>query len=286
MKNKNTGNTIIKSASEMRAYAAAAKARGGSVGLVPTMGALHDGHLSLVRAAAAENDVVVVSIFVNPIQFDDPDDLALYPETLTSDAAMAFGAGADAVFAPGAGEMYPEGFSTYVDMTGVSEQLCGAARPSHFRGVLTVVCKLFGVCSPDKAYFGEKDAQQLAVVRKMTSELCMNVTIIGCPTVREEDGLAMSSRNARLSGDERIAARCLYRALEEASRLFDTGETAAAALSARLLGVLESEPLVRVDYAEIVDPETFMPTAAVRKGDLMALAVYVGDTRLIDNRRL
>ena len=286
MKTADSEQTIIHSVAKMRVYAADAAARGERIGLVPTMGALHEGHLSLIRLSAAENDITIVSIFVNPIQFDDPDDLASYPGTLAVDAAQAFGAGACVVFAPNANEMYPEGFSTYVDMTGISEQLCGVSRPSHFRGVLTVVSKLFGICMPAMAYFGEKDAQQLAVVRKMASELCMNVTIRGCPTIREDDGLAMSSRNAHLSVGERAAARCLYRALEEAGALFEAGETAVDILAAKLRSVLESEPLARIDYAEIVDPLTFMPPKTARGGDLMALAVFVGDTRLIDNRRL
>jgi len=270
----------------MRAYAADARARGEQTGLVPTMGALHEGHLSLIRLAKAENDIVVVSVFVNPIQFDDPIDLTTYPKTLRTDVESSFGVGTDVVFAPSAEEMYPAGFSTHIDMTGVSEKLCGASRASHFRGVLTVVGKLFGICMPDFAYFGEKDAQQLAVVRKMAAELCMNVTIRGCPTIREEDGLAMSSRNARLAEDERLAARCLNRALEAASALFETGETSPDALISAITGVVESEPLARVDYVKIVDPLSFEAVADARKGDLMALAVYIGDIRLIDNRRL
>jgi len=282
----NREKTIINSLSEMRAYAAEAKARGERIGLVPTMGALHEGHLSLIRLSAAENDLTIVSVFVNPIQFDDPNDFETYPETLEKDAAAAFGAGARVVFAPTAGEMYPENFSTYIDMTGVSEQLCGASRSSHFRGVLTVVGKLFGVCMPDTAYFGEKDAQQLAVVRKMASELCMNVTIRGCPTIREGDGLAMSSRNARLSAEERAAARCLFKALGEASELFGAGETSSEVLRGVIRKAIEGEPLTRIDYVEIVDPLTFEAVSNARKGDLITLAVYIGETRLIDNLRL
>ncbi|MCL1895733.1 MAG: pantoate--beta-alanine ligase [Clostridiales bacterium] len=270
----------------MRGIASRARARGQSTGLVPTMGALHEGHLSLVRRAAAENSLTVVSVFVNPIQFDDQEDLASYPGTLADDAEAAFSAGADIVFAPSAKEMYPEGFSTYVDMTGVSGRLCGASRASHFRGVLTVVSKLFGICMPDRAYFGEKDAQQLAVVQKMAAELCMNVEVIGCPTVREGDGLAMSSRNARLSAQERASARCLYRALCEAKACFSSGETDAGALTATLRAVIEKETLPRIDYVEIVDPFTFEAVPVAREGDLIALAVYFGETRLIDNMRL
>ena len=270
----------------MRAYSAEMKARGERIGLVPTMGALHEGHLSLIELAGAENDIVIVSVFVNPIQFDDPDDLLSYPGTLNDDAEASFAAGANVVFAPNAAEMYPENFSTYIDMTGVSEELCGASRSSHFRGVCTVVGKLFGICIPNTAYFGEKDAQQLAVVRKMVAELCMNVTIRGCPTIREEDGLAMSSRNARLSADERAAAQCLFLALEEAGALFNAGETSSEALIDVMRFSIESELLSRIDYIEIVDPKTFKPVSVARFGDLMVLAVYIGDTRLIDNRRL
>ena len=279
-------NTIIHSVAEMRAFAADARAKGEQLGLVPTMGALHEGHLSLIRLAASENDIVIVSVFVNPIQFNDPDDLAAYPKTLDTDAALSFQAGADVVFAPNAAEMYPDGFSTFIDMTGVSEQLCGASRESHFRGVLTVVGKLFGICMPDMAYFGEKDAQQLAVVRKMTSELSMNVTIRGCPTIREEDGLAMSSRNVRLADEERIAARCLYHALDEACALFRDGETSIDVIKSILHSIIEGEPIARIDYIEIVDPLSFKPVTEAGKGDLIMLAVYIGGTRLIDNMRL
>ena len=277
---------VIHSVAEMRAYTAETKARGQKIGLVPTMGALHEGHLSLIRRAVTENDITIVSVFVNPIQFDDPKDFAAYPKTLESDAKAAFGAGANVVFAPCASDMYPEGFSTFIDMTGPSEQLCGAFRPSHFRGVLTVLGKLFGLCRPDAAYLGEKDAQQLAVVRKMATELCMNVIITGCPTVREKDGLAMSSRNVRLAADERLASRCIFRALHEAAALFASGETSADKLVAAMLCVLGMEPLARVDYAKVVDPFTFLETPVARKDDIVALAVYIGETRLIDNLRL
>jgi len=283
---KKTNQIIIHDIPEMRAYAAGARARGEQIGLIPTMGALHEGHLSLIRLAASENDIVIVSDFVNPIQFDDPGDFSAYPKTPEADAEASFVAGADVFFAPSADQMYPEGFSTYIDMTGISERLCGASRSSHFRGVLTVVGKLFGICMPDLAYFGEKDAQQLAIVRKMADELCMNVSIRGCPTVREEDGLAMSSRNTRLSPDGRTAARCLYRALEEGYNLFNNGESSADVLSEAIRGIIENEPLARIDYADIVDPVTFEAVSSARKGDLMILAVFIGAVRLIDNRHL
>ena len=282
-----TGNTnIIHTVEEMRAFALKAKARGKKIGLVPTMGALHEGHLSLIRLAALENDIVIVSIFVNPIQFDDPNDFSSYPKTLKADAEASTGAGAGVLFVPSADEIYPDGHSTFIDMTGLSEQLCGASRPSHFRGVLTVVGKLFGICLPDFAYFGEKDAQQLAVVRKMTAELNMNVEIRGCPTIREEDGLAMSSRNGRLSADERTAARCLNLSLKETSALFNAGETSSDILKAALRSAIDKEPLACIEYADIVDPLTFEPVSAARKGDLLAVAAYIGDVRLIDNQSL
>lgn len=277
---------IVHNIEEMRMYIKAARGRGECIGFVPTMGALHEGHLSLVRRAAEETDTIVLSIFVNPIQFDDPNDLSAYPQTLASDAETAFGAGADVVFAPGVKDMYPDGFSTFVDMTGPSDKLCGASRLSHFRGVLTVVAKLFGICMPHKAYFGEKDSQQLAVVTKMVNELCMNVTIVPCPTVRESDGLAMSSRNARLSQDERAAAICLHKALSEAATLFEKGEKDAEKLRSAISAAVSAEPLARIDYADVVDPLSFDAIETARAGDIMALAVFIGDTRLIDNRRL
>jgi len=277
---------LISRVDEMSIFADAAREAHTELGLVPTMGALHEGHLSLIRRAARENALTVVSIFVNPIQFDNPDDLAAYPVTLEDDMKLAFASGADVVFAPSAAEMYPEGFSTFVDMTGISERLCGASRKSHFKGVLTVVNKLFCICQPTRAYFGEKDAQQLAVVRKMVSDLCMNLEIIGCPTVREKDGLAMSSRNKRLSAEERKAAVCLFRALTEAGSLFGKGERSPEKFVSAMLGVLKKEPLARVDYAELVDPDTFEPTKDVQAGDILMLAVFVGGVRLIDNSRL
>lgn len=286
MTKENKDQIIIRTVSDMQTYARAARLRGESIGLVPTMGALHAGHLSLVRRARAENGKAIVSVFANPMQFDDPGDLARYPATLDADARAAFGAGADAIFAPGEREMYPEGFSTFVDMTGISDRLCGASRPSHFRGVLTVVTKLFGICAPDRAYFGEKDAQQLAIVKKMASELCLNVEIIGCPTVREADGLAMSSRNARLGADERISARCLFRALNEGKAIFESGEADPGVLASHIRSILEAEPRARIDYVGIVDPLTFETAPSVRAGNLIALAVYIGDTRLVDNAKL
>ena len=281
---KNT--IIIHTTEEMRAFSAEAKAQNSTLGLVPTMGALHAGHLSLIKRSVSENDLTVVSIFVNPIQFDDKADLAAYPNTLSSDSDLASLEGTDVIFAPAADHMYPEGFSTYVDMTGISEKLCGLSRESHFKGVLTVVNKLFNICDPDRAYFGEKDMQQLLVVEKMVSELCMDIEIVRCPTVREEDGLAMSSRNKRLSNEERKAAGFLYRALTAAKALFGDGEKSPAKLTLAMQNILNKEPLIRIDYAELVGSADFETPETAKAGGLLMLAVYIGDVRLIDNMRL
>ena len=277
---------LIHDIEEMAVYASEIRMRGDDIGLVPTMGALHQGHLSLIKKAAAENEITIVSVFVNPIQFDSETDLALYPKTLETDAEAAFSSGADVVFAPSKDRMYPEGFSTFVDMTGLTEKLCGASREAHFRGVLTVVNKLFGICQPTRAYFGEKDAQQLAAVRKMAVELNMRIRIIGCPTVREEDGLAMSSRNTRLSAEDRKTARALYRALSLVKDSFISGNRDAGSLYKVLADEIGAAPSARLDYAEIVDPLTFEPVMTASEGDLVMLAVYIGDVRLIDNIKL
>ena len=277
---------LIRGIDEMRVFPAEAKARKPGLGLVPTMGALHDGHLSLIRRSASENELTIVSIFVNPIQFNDAADLASYPNTLSADIDLASEAGADVIFAPFAEEMYPEGFSTYVDMTGIAEKLCGASRESHFKGVLTVVNKLFCIIRPERAYFGEKDIQQLTIVRKMVSDLCMNIEIVECPTVRESDGLAMSSRNKRLGPEERIAARSVFRALTASKALYDAGEYSPERLTAHMQEILIKEPLVRIDYAELVDPENFETPKNAKSGDLLMLAVNIGEVRLIDNMRL
>ncbi|MCL2492763.1 MAG: pantoate--beta-alanine ligase [Clostridiales bacterium] len=283
---KKIGIPVFRAPEGMRAYALSQRAAKQAIGLVPTMGALHEGHLSLIRRSAAENGRTVVSIFVNPIQFDDPRDFARYPQQLESDAAAAGKAGADAVYAPSPAVMYPEGFSTFVDMAGISETLCGSVREAHFRGVCTVVTKLFHAALPDRAYFGQKDAQQLAVVRKMAKELDFPVEVKGCETVREPDGLAMSSRNARLADKERIAARCLYRALCEAETLSRAGERDAARLREAMQAVIGAEPPARIEYIEIVDPVTFESLETAFPGALAALAVYIGDVRLIDNLTL
>jgi pantoate--beta-alanine ligase len=267
----------------LRAELDAARARGASIGFVPTMGALHEGHLALVRAARAENDLVVVSIFVNPTQFNAAEDLKKYPRDLARDLALAEGAGADLLFAPPAEEMYLPGASTWVDVEGLTAGLCGAARPGHFRGVCTVVTKLFNIVGPDRAYFGEKDAQQLAVITRMVRDLDMRVEIVRCPTVREPDGLAMSSRNVRLSPEARGQAPVLYKALTAARVAIENGERDAGRLKAGICATLAAAALATVDYVEIVDSETLEAVSIIDRPCLVALAVLFGGVRLIDN---
>jgi pantoate--beta-alanine ligase len=271
---------------DIRAVLDEARARGASVGMVPTMGALHEGHLSLIRAARAENDVVLVSIFVNPTQFGPAEDLERYPRDLEGDRAMSGEAGADLVFSPAVREMYAEDFSTWVDVEGLTEGLCGRSRPGHFRGVCTVVSKLLNICQPDRAYFGEKDAQQLAVITRMARDLDLRTQIVPCPTVREADGLAMSSRNTRLSAAQRAQAPVLYKALRAARDLVGEGERDTARLEAAVRGILAEAPLGNVDYTEIVGADDLAPVATLAGRVLIALAVRFGDVRLIDNVRM
>ena len=254
-----------------------------SIGLVPTMGALHAGHISLVRAARRQNDAVVVSIFVNPIQFGPNEDLAKYPRTFDEDCAKLDHESVDLVFAPTVEEMYPEGSATFVHVEGLSKKLDGASRPGHFRGVSTVVSKLFHIIPADHAYFGQKDAAQVAVLRKMVRDQNFDIELVVCPIVREKDGLAMSSRNAYLSPDERQQALALHRALMRVQMLADTGESDAAKLLEAGQQVIADEPGARLDYFAIVDPDTLDSVTDIRKGALVAVAAYVGNTRLIDN---
>jgi pantoate--beta-alanine ligase len=267
----------------LRAELDAARGSGGSIGFVPTMGALHEGHLSLIRAARAQNDVVVVSIFVNPKQFNANEDLEEYPRDLERDVRLARSAGADLVFAPGVAEMYPKGFAAWVDVEGLTEGLCGAARPGHFRGVCTVVAKLFNICGPDRGYFGQKDAQQLAVIKKMVRDLDMRLEIVACPTVRESDGLAMSSRNVRLSPAERAQAPMLYRALTATRTAVENGERDAGRVKAGICADLADADLATIDYVAIVDAEDLTPVETIVGPCLVALAVFFGTVRLIDN---
>ena len=270
----------------MQAWTDAARRAGHRVALVPTMGALHDGHLALVSEARRRAERVVVSIFVNPMQFNRRDDFERYPRTLDTDAALCAGAGVDAVYAPSPAAMYPEGFQSHVEVAKLTDPLCGAARPGHFRGVTTIVTKLFHAVRPDLAVFGEKDFQQLAVIRRMTADLDFGIAIVGVPTVREADALAMSSRNRLLSPSEREAARCVPRALEAAARAVRGGTTKADAVVDAATAVIAGEPAARLEYAEARDPETLEAVEAVTGPTLLALAVWVGSVRLIDNRVL
>ena len=265
----------------MRDIARGWRADGCSIGLVPTMGALHAGHMSLVEAARRENGRVVVSVFVNPIQFGAGEDLARYPSSPERDFALVRAAGVDAIYKPSVADMYPASASTRVLVHGVTDRLEGAARPGHFEGVSTVVAKLFAATSPDRAYFGQKDAQQVAVVKRLAADLDTGVEIRVCPTVREEDGLALSSRNAYLDAHERRAAICLSRALSFAAEAYAGGERSPGRLGAILREAVEAEPLARLDYAEVIDPATFSSP-----GSLAVVAVWIGKTRLIDNHDL
>lgn len=274
---------IVKTIEEVREQVKAWRKEGLSVGLVPTMGYLHEGHQSLIARSVAENDRTVVSDFVNPIQFGPTEDLATYPRDLERDAALCEATGANLIFNPEAEEMYAPDFCTYVDMDHLTKGLCGASRPIHFRGVCTVVSKLFHIVQPDRAYFGQKDAQQLAVIRRMVRDLNMPLEIVGCPIIREEDGLAKSSRNTYLSPEERQAALCLSRALNKGKAAIEAGETDAAKVKAIITAEIKAEPLSRIDYVEIVDWNNLEPVASTEGSILTAIAVYIGKTRLIDN---
>ncbi len=255
----------------------------GSMGLVPTMGALHEGHLALIERARAENDHVGVSIFVNPTQFSSAADLAAYPRVLEQDLLMLRTAGVDLVWTPNAEEVYPPHFQTWIDVTEISLPLEGVHRPGHFRAVATVVAKLFNAFTPNRAYFGQKDAQQVAVIQRMVTDLTFPIEVIVCATVREADGLALSSRNRRLSAVERAAATVLYQALSAAASAYVAGERHGDRLRAIMAEVLTSEPLARPDYVSAADPETLQEVAHVEAGVLLSLAVYIGEVRLIDN---
>ena len=275
---------IVESALEMQQAALALRAQGRRIGFVPTMGNLHDGHLSLVRIAKKHSDVVVVSIFVNPTQFGPNEDFAAYPRTFEADRAMCEAEGVDLVFYPSVPDMYPAGASVSLTENSLSRTLCGAARPGHFDGVCTVVAKLFNIVLPHVAVFGEKDAQQLRVIRRMVRDLRFPVEIVSGPTAREADGLARSSRNQYLTAEQRPQAVCLRRALDEAERLFAAGERDPKKLVAAMRAVVAQAPAAKIDYVEIVDDETLQPLAGpIARPALAALAVWVGTPRLIDN---
>jgi pantoate--beta-alanine ligase len=275
---------ILNKASEMTVFTKQAHSAGKRVGFVPTMGALHEGHLSLVRAARAQCDVVVVSIFVNPTQFGPNEDFAEYPRTFEIDRSMLEAEkAADCIFSPAVDEIYPPGATTWVHVEGPSQKLDGRSRPGHFRGVTTVVSKLFNIVQPDTAFFGQKDAAQVAIIRKMVRDLKVDVQIVVCPIVREADGLAMSSRNAYLSPDERKRALVLSRSLQRVQELIEQGQTDSSALIAAGKQVIAEDPSVKLDYFEIVDDDTLDSLVTVSHGALIAVAAYVGATRLIDN---
>jgi pantoate--beta-alanine ligase len=270
----------------MRAASRDCRGAGKRLGLVPTMGALHEGHLSLVRAAKAQCDAVAASLFVNPLQFGPGEDLAKYPRDFERDRALLEKEGVDFLFAPGVEEMYPAGAVTYVTVESLSNKLCGRSRPGHFRGVTTVVSKLFNIVEPDRAFFGQKDAAQLAIIHQMVRDLNISVQIVACPIVREPDGLAMSSRNAYLDPQQKKSALALYRSLLEVQKRFARGEQRPDPLIEAGRQVFTEEPAVKLDYLEIVDPDTLDPVDDVSRGALVVVAAFVGKARLIDNLAL
>lgn len=272
-------NTIAEVKEHVRVW----KKEGKSIGLVPTMGYLHEGHASLMECARKENDIVIVSDFVNPIQFGPKEDLATYPRDFDADCKLCEGIGVDLIFHPEPSEMYAPDFHSYVGVDTLSEGLCGKSRPIHFNGVCTVVSKLFHIAEADRAYFGQKDAQQLAIVRRMVRDLNFNIEIIGCPIIREADGLAKSSRNTYLSPDERAKAVVLNRALTKGREMVLAGEKDAAKVVKTVRDMIEAEPLARIDYVEIVDWNELQPVEMIDGPILMAVAVFIGNVRLIDN---
>jgi len=274
---------VLTTIEAMRSASRAAKTAGKRVGFVPTMGALHEGHLSLVRSAKAQCDVVAASIFVNPTQFGPNEDFSKYPRAFERDRELFAKEGVELLFAPAVEEMYPAGAVTYVTVEGISERLCGKSRPGHFRGVTTVVSKLFNIVEPDIAFFGQKDAAQVAIIRRMVRDLDIPVEIAVCPIVREADGLAMSSRNTYLDLQQRKAALVLYRSLQKVKREFESGESNAAKLAEQGRKLFAQEPSVRLDYLEIVAPDNLEALDNIESSALVAVAAFLGATRLIDN---
>ncbi|MCR4564460.1 MAG: pantoate--beta-alanine ligase [Bacteroidales bacterium] len=274
---------VVKTIKEVREQVGAWKKEGLSIGFVPTMGYLHEGHQSLIRKSAEQNDRTVVSVFVNPIQFGPNEDLEAYPRDLERDKAAVEEAGGDLIFNPEPSEMYPNHFTSFIDTTETTELLCGAVRPIHFRGVCTVVGKLFNIVLPDRAYFGQKDAQQLATIRRFVRDLNFPVEVIACPIVRESDGLAKSSRNTYLNPAERQAAVILSKSLNLGREAIEQGERDAKKVIAVITASLQSEPLARIDYVEVVDFENIQRVERIAGETLVAIAVYIGKTRLIDN---
>ena len=275
---------IVSTVAEVREAVAAWRKEGLTVGLVPTMGFLHAGHQSLIAASVKDNDRTVVSVFVNPTQFGPNEDLESYPRDLEHDAKLCEETGADLIFHPEPAEMYPDGFVSFVDMNGLTNHLCGLSRPVHFRGVCTVVSKLFHIVTPDRAYFGQKDAQQLAVIKRMVKDLNMPLTIVGCPIVREADGLAMSSRNTYMNAEERKAALVLSRAIRLGEKMVQDGERDAAKITGAMTELINAEPMAEIDYVELVDGLTMESIPVVRGEILCAIAVKINNkVRLIDN---
>ena len=274
---------IVKTIAEVRAQVKEWRAQGLTVGLVPTMGYLHEGHASLIEASHRDNDRTVVSDFVNPMQFGPTEDLESYPRDLSRDAKVVEEHGGDLIFNPEPEEMYHDGFSSFVDMTVLTQELCGLSRPVHFRGVCTVVSKLFNIVKPDRAYFGKKDAQQLAVIRHMVDDLNMDIEIVGCPIIREDDGLAKSSRNTYLNADERKAALVLSQSIRLGMDMVKSGEKSCSAIIGAMKEHINAEPLAKIDYVKIVDCATMQQIDTLDRPALCAIAVYIGKTRLIDN---
>lgn len=275
--------SVVSTVNEVRQQVKAWKSQGFSVGLVPTMGYLHEGHQSLIKKAVEENDKVVVSIFVNPTQFAPNEDLATYPRDLEADTKLCNSTGADLIFHPQPEEMYPDGYSTSVVMENLTKELCGKTRPIHFGGVCTVVSKLFNIVQPDKAYFGQKDAQQLAIIKRMVKDLNFDIEIVGCPIIREADGLAKSSRNTYLNAEERQAALILSKAIKLGEDMVKNGETDARAVIKAMTDKINTEPLAKIDYVNAVNALTIEPIDKLSGKVLVAIAVYIGKTRLIDN---
>lgn len=274
---------VVKTIEEIKKEVKAWRKEGLTVGLVPTMGFLHEGHKSLIEKAVSENDRVVVSDFVNPTQFGPGEDLESYPRDINHDAKLCESAGAAIIFNPEPSEMYYDDACTFTDMNALTKELCGKTRPVHFRGVCTVVSKLFNIVQPDKAYFGQKDAQQLAVIRRMVRDMNFDIEIVGCPIVREEDGLAKSSRNTYLSSEERKAALVLSKAVKYGQKMVEDGEKDSQKIINEMKDIIEKEPLAKIDYVKAVDADSIVPVEEIKGRVLVAMAVYIGKTRLIDN---
>lgn len=274
---------VVSTVNETKAQIKEWKKQGLTVGLVPTMGFLHEGHQSLIKKAVEENDRVVVSVFVNPIQFAPNEDLETYPRDLEADKRLCDSTGADLIFHPTPEEMYPEGFSTHIQMENLTKELCGKTRPTHFGGVCTVVGKLFNIVQPNRAYFGQKDAQQLAIIKRMVRDLNFDLEIVGCPIIREPDGLAKSSRNTYLNAEERKAALILSKAIKLGKEMVENGERNAQTVIKAMTDKINSEPLARIDYVNVVDALSIEPLEVIKGEVLVAIAVYIGKTRLIDN---